>query len=90
MQSGGGGVISGGIIKGRFKRGQAAQFFFAAQGRVIGNVIGGAHKAIKPQNLRANFRRQQPGRDREILRPRVSRWRAGSSAFSRHAAPLAE
>jgi hypothetical protein len=27
MQSRGGGVISCGIIKGRFKRGQAAQFF---------------------------------------------------------------
>jgi hypothetical protein len=27
MQSGGGGVISGGIIKGRFKRGQPAQLF---------------------------------------------------------------
>jgi hypothetical protein len=90
MQSRGGGVISCGIIKGRFKRGQAAQLFFAAQGRVIGNVIGGAHKAIKAQHLRADFRRQQPGRNREILRPRVSRWRAGGGALTCHAAPLAE
>ena len=90
MQSGGGGVISGGIIKGRFKRGQAAQLFFSTQGRVIGNIISGAHKAIKPQHLRANFRRQQPGRNREILRPCVSRWRAGGGALIRHAAPLAE
>jgi hypothetical protein len=73
-----------------FQRGQAAQFFFSAQGRVIGNIISGAHTAIKPQHLWADFRREQPGCDREILRPLASRWRAGGSALTRHAAPLAE
>jgi hypothetical protein len=58
MQPDGGGFIRGGIIKGRFKHSQAPQLFIRAQRWIIGDIIRSAHKAIKAQHLRADFRRQ--------------------------------